>query len=148
VTHQPAAASLDAELRARLRQIADELIPACVGMPAASEVGVADRQLDQVLDARPDLVQPLQAALAREPASPATRLLDELAASDAAAHDALLLAIAGGYYSHPAVRRLLGEADQQPAPVRPELVPGYVEEGLLDGVLERGAAYRQVPDDA
>jgi hypothetical protein len=148
VTPQPTAAKIGAELRARLRRIADELIPACDGMPAASEVGVADRQLDQVLDARPDLVPPLRAALAREPVAPATRLLDELAATDAAAHDALLLAIAGGYYSHPTVRRLLGDANQQPAPVRPELVPGYVEEGLLDGVLERGAAYRQVPEDA
>src|SRR5439155_19409256 len=43
------------EERARLRALADALIPASDDMPAAPAAGVADEQLDRVLLARPDL---------------------------------------------------------------------------------------------
>ena len=62
-----------AKERARLRALADELIPAAGDMPAASTVGVADEELDRVLRARPDLVPALREALAvDEPANEAS----------------------------------------------------------------------------
>jgi len=134
------------ELRARLRTFADALIPAAHGMPAAREVGVADGQLDGVLEARPDLLEPLGRALAQVDAADVESSLAAIRAADPAAHDALLLAVVGGYYMHPRVRELLGYDGQVPVEVRPEIVPNYVEEGLIEPVLERGTVYRAVPE--
>jgi len=132
------------ELRARLRAFADALIPAAHGMPAAGEVGVADGQLDRVLESRPDLLEPLRRALAQADAGNAERSLATIQEADPAAHDALLLTVVGGYYMHPRVRELLGYDGQVPVEIRPEIIPNYVEEGLLDPVLERGPIYRAV----
>lgn len=139
--------SVAEEMRMRLRELADELIPGADGMPSASEVGVAERQLDRVLAARPDLAAPLRDALTRPASAPATEWLGRLAADDPAAHDAFLLVVVGGYYIDPEVRRRLGYRGQEPLLVQPELIPNYVDEGLLDTVLERGAVYREVPDE-
>jgi hypothetical protein len=137
---------LPRDLRDRLRAVADELIPAADGMPAASEVGVADAQLDRILAARPDLVEPLIAALTRR-AEATTEWLSQLEAEDRAGYEAVLLTIVGGYYTDGDVRRRLGYRGQEPEPVRPEIIPDYAEDGLLDGVVERGPIYRAVPPD-
>jgi hypothetical protein len=91
-------------LRARLRTFADALIPAAHGMPAASEVGVADGQLERVLEARPDLLEPLRRALPDADPEDAERSLATIQTADPPAHDALVLAVVGGYYIHPRVR--------------------------------------------
>ena len=62
------------------------------------------------------------------------------------AHNALLMAIVGGYYTHPDVRKRLAYDGQQPVEVRPEIIPNYVDEGLIDPVLERGPIYRRIPE--
>jgi hypothetical protein len=139
-----AGGALDPELRDRLRWFADALIPAGDGMPGAGEVGVADRRLDRVLAARPDLAQPLARAVAEVDADDHEGSLERLRTADLAAHDALLLVIAGGYYTDAGVRRLIGYDGQQPVEVRPEIIPNYVEEGLIDPLLERGPIYRRV----
>jgi hypothetical protein len=131
-------------VRSVVREVADVLIPAGDGMPAAREIGVADAQLDRVLAARPDLVEPLLRALS-EP-GPAEELLARVAADDPAAHEALCLSVAGGYYMHPDVRRLLGYDAQEPVEVRAEIIPGYVDDGLIDPVVERGARFRPAPE--
>jgi hypothetical protein len=139
-----AGGALDQDLRDRLRRFADALIPAADGMPAAGEVGVADRQLDRVLAARPDLAQPLARAVAEADAEDHEGSLERLRTTDLAAHDALLLVIAGGYYTDAGVRRRIGYDGQQPVEVRPEIIPNYVEEGLIEPLLERGPIYRPV----
>jgi hypothetical protein len=141
----PAATTFDAGRRARLAAFADQLIPAAHGMPAASEVDVAGRQLDRVLAARADLGAPIVRALAHVDPDDAERSLAEVHEADPEAYDALLLAIVGGYYIHPEVRKRLGYTGQVPVQVRPEIIPNYVEQGLIDPVLERGAIYRRVP---
>jgi hypothetical protein len=135
---------VDADVRDRLRRFADALIPAAHGMPAAGEVGVADGQLDKVLRARPDLAEPLVRAVAIADPADYQGSLARLAADDRAAHDALLLVVAGGYYIDPGVRSLLGYDGQQPVEVRPEIIPNYVEEGLIEPLLARGPIYRPV----
>lgn len=134
-------------LRDGLRAFADVLIPAAHDMPAASEVGVADRQLDVVLRARPDLVEPLARAVAQVDPADYEGSLARLLAEDPAAHDALLLAVVGGYYIDRDVRRRLGYDGQVPVEVRPEIIPNYVEEGLVEPLLARGPIYRQVPEE-
>jgi hypothetical protein len=132
--------------RDRLRRFADALIPAAHGMPSAGEVGVADGQLDRVLAVRDDLTAPLLRALARVDSDDHAASLEWLARDDVQAHDALLLVIVGGYYINPEVRQRLRYDGQVPAQVRPEIIPNYVEEGLIEPLLERGPVYRQVPE--
>jgi hypothetical protein len=137
-----ATAPVTEDLRGRLRAFADALIPAAHGMPAASEVGVADAQLDLVLAARPDLLEPVLRALALADPEDPEGSLAAIHEADAAAHDALLLAVVAGYYMHPRVRELLDYDGQVPVEVRREIIPNYVEEGLLEPVLERGPIFR------
>jgi hypothetical protein len=138
-------APIDGALRDRLRAFADVLIPAAHDMPAASEVGVADRQLEVVLGARPDLAEPLARALQRVDPADHEGSLARLREEDRAAHEALLLTVVGGYYIDRDVRRRLGYTGQVPVEVRPEIIPNYVEEGLVEPLLARGPIYRPVP---
>ena len=55
---------IDADRRATLAAVADQLIPAAHGMPSAGEV-VGDERLRFVLNARPDLAEPLRGGAAR-----------------------------------------------------------------------------------
>jgi hypothetical protein len=141
-------APVDDAVRDLLRAFADVLIPAAHDMPAASEVGVADRQLDVVLSARPDLAGPLARALQVVDPADYEASLARLHDEDRAAHEALLLAVVGGYYIDRDVRRRLGYDGQVPVEVRPEIIPNYVEEGLMEPLLARGPIYRQVPEEA
>ncbi len=134
--------TLDAAQRDRLRAFADVLIPAAHDMPGAGEVGVADGQLDRVLAVRDDLREPLLRAVARLDPGDHEGVLEQLAREDAEAHDALLLVIVGGYYIDGDVRRRLGYDGQVPTEVRPEIIPNYVEEGLIEPLLARGPVYR------
>ncbi len=109
--------------RARLRALADELIPASDDMPAASGVGVADEQLDRVLRARPDLAPALRDALAVE--EPTDRDLATIR-----------YVVAASYYLAPTVRAALSYTPERVTPVRPFDFPEYLEEGLLDFMLE------------
>jgi hypothetical protein len=148
MTAEPTAATpvVDADLRDRLRRFADALIPEAHGMPSASSVGVAERQLDRVLRARPDLAAPLARALAEADPEDHDGSLERLRAGDREAHDALLLAVAGGYYIDQDVRRRLGYDGQKPVEVRPEIIPNYVDEGLIEPLLARGPVFRPVDD--
>jgi hypothetical protein len=137
---------IDASHRDRLRTFADVLIPAAHDMPSAGEVGVADGQLDKVLAVRPDLTAPLLRAIAQVDPDDHEGSLEHLVRDDAEAHDALLLVIVGGYYIDPDVRRRLGYDGQVPTEVRPEIIPNYVEEGLIEPLLARGPVYRPVAD--
>lgn len=128
-------------LRAWLADVADALIPANDQMPAASAVDVAGRQLDVVLAARPDLLAGLSEAHVLAGDAPASDVLDRLPPTEAA-REALLLVVAGGYYSSARVNALLDYRGQTPEPVRADTYPPYVAEGLLDSVLERGPIYR------
>jgi hypothetical protein len=139
---------IDATHRDRLRTFADVLIPEAHGMPSAGDVGVADGQLDRVLAVRDDLTQPLLRAIAQLDPDDHEGSLEHLQRDDAEAHDAVLLVIVGGYYIDPDVRRRLGYDGQVPTEVRPEIIPNYVEEGLIEPLLARGPIYRPVPDSS
>jgi hypothetical protein len=139
--------TVDDALRDRLRTVADVLIPNAHGMPAASEVGVADGQLDRVVGARPDLGDAVRRALGRIDLDDVMGSAARLEAADPDLHHQLMLAIVGGYYIHPEVRARLDYDGQEPVEVRPEIIPAYVEDGLLDPVLRRGPIFRPVPDE-
>jgi hypothetical protein len=139
---------IDDAHRDRLRAFANVLIPEAHGMPSAGDVGVADGQLDRVLAVRDDLTEPLLRAIAQLDPDDHEGTLEHLVRDDAEAHDALLLVIVGGYYIDPDVRRRLGYDGQVPTEVRPEIIPNYVEEGLIEPLLARGPVYREAPDSS
>ncbi len=132
-------------LRTVLAELADEMIPAGAGLPSANEVGISADLLDQVLRTRPDLDEPLAAALA---SVAAVRPGNRLAAlqRDPQAIDVVGLVIAGGYLMSPTVAGLLRYPWQEAKQVRPDDVYQAVDDGLLDAVIERGPIYRLPPD--
>jgi hypothetical protein len=133
-------AALDDGRWARFRSVADVLIPAAHGMPSAGEV-IDETRLAFVLGARPDLVEPLQAALRPELGDdPAARLA--ALAVEPEALGALQLVVVGGYYTDKGVRDLIGYPGQLAKQVYAWKYPEYLEEGLIDAVLRRGPIWR------
>jgi hypothetical protein len=133
--------ALDAARRATFTAVADHLIPAAHGMPSAGDV-VDDVRLRFVLTARPDIVDPLTAALRPELGSDPEARLDALERDEPAHHSALLLAVVGGYYTDRDVRDRLGYPGQEAKQLYSWKVPDYVDEGLIDKVLARGPVWR------
>ncbi len=126
-------------LRERLALLAET-------MPAPREVDVAAGQLELVLASRPDLAPALRRALeAPGPEAGPVGFVEALRVADPDAYDALVVAIVGGYYLHPEVRRRLGYPGQVASPLPAAGLPAYVEEGLLERVYERGPIYRPTP---
>ena len=134
------AATLTDEQRSNLAAVADRLIPAAHGMPSAGAV-VDEERLRFVLTARPDLVEPLRAALGAGPPDVDARL-DMLARDHPQALGALQLVIVAGYYTDKTVRELIGYPGQVALSLRSWELPEYLEEGLIDAVLARGPIWR------
>lgn len=128
--------------RETLARLADVLIPAGSTMPSASQAGVATTLLDAVLGARPDVAEELRRVLGwahdLEPEAAITRLRSE----DDAGFQTLTFVVAGGYLMDVRVGGLLGYPGQEAKLVDPLDYMSYVEEGLLDPVIARGAVYR------
>jgi hypothetical protein len=120
--------------------IADHLIPAAHGLPSAAEIVTSDR-LRFVLTSRPDLFEPLKAALRLELGADVAVRLARLA-DEPTNLSALQLAIVAGYYTDKKVRELIEYPGQMAIDVKSWLIPPYLEEGLIDAVLARGAVWR------
>ncbi len=133
--------ALDADSRRRAAEVADWMIPSAHGMPSAAEVVTEDR-LRFVLHSRPDLVEPLVAALRPEHGDDAPTRTANLARTDATALAALQLVIVAGYYTDKRVRDLIDYPGQLAIEVRSWELPPYLEEGLVDAVLARGPVWR------
>ncbi len=131
---------MDAHERAIFAAVAEHLVPAAHGMPSAAEV-VNDDRIEFVLRARPDLADPLKAALRADLGSDVQGRLDALA-NEPANMGALQLTIVAGYYTDKRVRELIGYPGQMAIDVKSWLVPEYIEEGHIDAVLARGPVWR------
>jgi hypothetical protein len=134
-------AVLDGHARAVFAAVADQLIPAAHGMPSAGEV-VTDERLRFVLTSRPDLFDPLRAALRPELGEDIRARLDALGRDEPTNLGALQLAIVAGYYTDRRVRELIGYAGQKAIEVKSWIYPPYLEEGLIDAVMARGPVWR------
>jgi hypothetical protein len=131
--------------RKTLARLADVLVPASEGMPSGSAVGVADAGVDLVLDARNDLRDVLARLLdeveGEAPHEVVARLEGEARGSKR--FQALLVVVFGAYYMTPEVRRRIGYPGQEARPVDVMAdLAAYINEGLLDPVVERGPVYR------
>jgi hypothetical protein len=134
-------AGLEAAELTTLRAVADRLIPAADGMPSAADVLTHDR-LRFVLNARPDLREPLRAALRPDLGGDAGARLEALGRAEASTLGALQLVIVAGYYTDRGVRDLIGYPGQMALELRSWEYPVYLEEGLIDAVLARGPSWR------
>lgn len=132
--------ALTGDERATLGAIAEHLIPAAHGMPSAAEV-LTEARLRFVLRARPDLAEPMRLALRTDLGPDVAARLDALAAEPTNL-SALQLAIVGGYYTDPGVKDRIGYPGQMALELRSWEVPAYLDEGLIDAVLARGAVWR------
>lgn len=135
--------NFDANERSLLGQLADVLIPAGEGFPAASRAGVAGTGLDQVLAVRPDLAEPLKALLSEAKDQDPKAFVAQLRHKDPNAFGLLAELVPGAYFLDPDVRAKLGYHGQTPRPIDPS--PDYLEDGLLQSVIDRGPVFRPTP---
>jgi hypothetical protein len=133
--------AIDDDRRATFAVVAGHLIPEAHGMPSAGAV-VGDVRLRFVLNARPDLVDPLLAALRPELGSDPAARLAALERDEPDHRAALLLVVVGGYYTDKEVRERLGYPGQVAKTIYSWQLPTYIAEGLTDQVLARGPVWR------
>jgi hypothetical protein len=128
------------EVRRRLALVADALIPAGRSMPAATDAGVPERGIDQVLAHRPDLTAIVERVTADPLDGPeaARALVENLHRTDRAAFSELLEAVAAAYFLAPDVADRLGYRRRVELPI--ELDDDLDE--LVAPVIARGPAYR------
>lgn len=141
------AEGFDDALRDRLERIADVLVPAYRGMPAASSVGITAGLLDRALRARPDLAEDCRRAVTACADPPSPEALEQLAEADPGGFSAVMVLVLGGYYISSEVRKVLHYAGQEALRIDIGELPAYIEEGLLDEVIDRGPIYRATPPD-
>jgi hypothetical protein len=132
--------------RETLAALADVLIPAADGMPAASDAGVTGEWLDEVLRVRGDLEPPLQSLLERARGLDPAAEVERLEREEPEAFEALATAVAGAYFLNPEVRRLIGYPGQEARPIVPEDPPDYEQDDLLASVVDRGPIFRPTPE--
>ena len=137
----------DETFRARLARIADVLVPAYQEMPAASSVGIAGDLLDKAVRARPDLAGDCRRAVTACADPPRPEALERLAATDPAGFSALMVLVLGGYYISSEVRKLLHYPGQEALRIDIGELPAYIEEELIDVVIDRGPIYRAIPTE-
>src|SRR4051794_41383111 len=109
----------------RAARLADQLIPAAEGRPAASEADPQGKWLGRALAARPDLADAWERALAVSDA----RALEE---ADSEAFTALTAIVAGAYYMNPKGRKRIGYPGPKTSPPLPDEADYYVESLLPD----------------
>ena len=122
---------LSEEERQALRVLGDTLIPAGDVLPGAGAALVQGRVIARILESRPDLGAPLSRALTVEPAA-----FHALAGTDVEAWLSALTVVAQAYCLDPTVRAAIGYEGQVARPVRPDSYPAYIEEGLLDHLMD------------
>ncbi len=125
--------------------LADVLIPAAEGMPAASTVDVHGATLDRILGLRPDLVEAFRRGLAASAGKPPADAAEALNRDDAEALGAVSIVASAGYYMTPAVRELIGYPGQEKRPADPDETPEYVANGMLQQVIDRGPIFLPTP---
>jgi hypothetical protein len=134
--------------RERLGAIADQLIAGGAGLPSATGAEVHSVWIDRVMAARLDMADAVRAVVGRagEPAE----VVAGLQAEDKDLFGTFAFAVAGAYLINPRVRRELGYPGPQPMknPALPDEADSYLEDGILDEVVNRGPIYRPTPDSA
>jgi hypothetical protein len=112
-------------------------------MPSASAADVAGEGLNQVLAVRPELAAVLKKVLAFPTESAPADAVSQLKNKDPLSFGVVAELVAGAYFLNPQVRASLGYDGQTARPIDPR--PDYLDEGLLQSVIDRGPIYRPTP---
>jgi MoxR-like ATPase len=139
----------DAELVSLLR-IADSLMPAGRGRPAASEAPGYGRRLDVALRARSDAfddVVSVAADLSEVATAELLGALRTLSVERPVAFAAVSSVLAGAYLLLPEIRRSINYPGQEARPARFDEAAEEIMDGILDPVLARGHFYRSDSTD-
>jgi len=142
-----ASEALGPERQQLLAEIADVMIPAGDpgGMPSGSEGGVQDAGLQAVMNARPDLLDPLLAALDAVAGKDGAAAVEALRANPA--HWGIITqVVSAAYFLVPETARKLGYPGQEVRPVENERVDP--NDPLIESVRARGPIYRPTVTDA
>src|SRR5262249_32075148 len=126
-----------------LAGLADVLIPAGDGMPAASAAAVAEEGLDQVLAAVPSLAASLADVLSKAKGREPADFIANLVRTDPSAYGVLTEVVTAAYFMNSDVRKAVGYTGQGPTPLDPRV--DYMEDGLLESVIKRGPIFRPTP---
>ena len=135
--------NFDTNERAVIGALADVLIPPGQGFPSASGAGVGGRGLDEVLCCRPELLEPLKRLVASASGRETREFLNELKCNDPLTFDLFADFVGGAYFLNPSVREKLGYGGQTTRAIDPH--PDYLDDGLLQSVIDRGPIYRPTP---
>lgn len=130
----------------RLAALADLLIAGGSWLPSATEAEVHTSWVYRILAARPDLTEVVQRVTA-EQVDP-QHLLDQLRAEDTETFEAFAYTVAGADLINRRVRKLLsypGPSAPAKNPAFPDEADAYLEDGILEPVIERGSIYRPTP---
>lgn len=138
----------DEEARRTYASLADVLIPAKDHYPSASQAGVAGILLDVVLRSRPDLYDELRELLNKARGHDPSKFVWGLEKENPEAFGVLTILVRGAYFMNPTVRRVLGYRGQLAEPIDYEARPEYLEDDILQPVIERGPVYRPTPGSA
>jgi len=139
---------LDDVQRERLAALADVLIPGGAGLPSASVAKVQGKWIDRALAVRADLEEVVLAVLARD--GDAASELEKLRKQDPETFKRFTFAVSGAYLMNPSVHKLFGYPGNapRPSPAYPDEADGYLEDGILHQVVDRGPIYRSTPPTA
>jgi hypothetical protein len=129
--------------RKRLAALADELIPAATGQFSASQADVSGSGLDQVLATSPEMASGLREVLALAADADAKAAVALLSEKHRAEFFVLCEFAAGAYFLNQVVRDAIGYAGQTARPI--DTQPDYLDDGLLESVIQRGPIYRPTP---
>ena len=135
--------SFGATERLVLAALADVLIPVGEGFLSASDAGVAQAGLDQVLSFRPDLAEPLKRLIVSAHGRSAAEFVAELQRNDPVGFSQLADFVGGAYFLNASVREKLGYGGQTARPIDPR--PDYLDDGLLQSRIDGGPIYRPTP---
>ncbi len=135
----------DEEARRTYASLADVLIPAKDHYPSASQAGVAGVLLDVVLRSRPDLYDELRELLNKARGHDPSEFVWGLEKENPEAFGVLTILVRGAYFMNPTVRRVLGYRGQLAEPIDYEARPEYLEDDILQPVIDRGPVYRPTP---
>lgn len=134
---------MNTTLMSRLLEIAERLVPTTETMVGAGRVPDADKFIERALSSRPDLGVGLEAAVLQC----TDQVVDAAVRGesvDLPAFDQIATLVIGAYYMNPVARRQIGYPGQLALEYDPMEYVAWVNEGLLDQVMDRGPRYREV----
>jgi hypothetical protein len=136
---------VDPEVLQGYHQLADLIVSGGHGMPAASSSDPDGKWLERALRARPDLAELVLRLIESARSSRPSEFVHALYSDDREAFEQLYTLVISVYYMNPKVMKAIRYPGQKPNVPFPDEADVYLEDGILEPVLQRGTLYRTPP---